>query len=67
MNRDRDVAVRFERVSKSIGATCILEDVSFEGSSRYRPLDSSTTGSRKNGDSEIVDWVAETRPRQNIH
>ncbi len=29
-NRDVDVAVRFDRVSKSIGATRILEDVSFE-------------------------------------
>lgn len=30
MNLDQDVAVRFERVSKSMGATRILEDVSFE-------------------------------------
>jgi phospholipid/cholesterol/gamma-HCH transport system ATP-binding protein len=30
MNLDSDVAVRFERVSKSFGTTCILDDVSFE-------------------------------------
>jgi len=30
MNPDGDVAVRFDQVSKSIGATHILEDVSFE-------------------------------------
>jgi phospholipid/cholesterol/gamma-HCH transport system ATP-binding protein len=30
MSRDEEVAVRFDRVSKSIGATRILEDVSFE-------------------------------------
>src|SRR5450755_3901736 len=67
VNLDGDVAIRFDRVSKSIGTTRILEDVSFEipRGTAFSILGRRGTG--KNDSSKIVYRPAEAGSRQNIY